>query len=182
MSYINTQSILAKAKACMTSDGWQKKIEQKVDSVIAGGGYKDTINGRKVTAAGMSMAAAKFIEVLQNEINGSNIGISGAISLEHSSPYKVGKNKYQVEIWFSNNLHRDSLLPSKYSGVDNIVALFNNGYSAGNTVYGIWHGKEIASLKERTGIHFIDSAVRNYMGNYASEYGIIDIKVDPIYQ
>lgn len=176
------ESILAKAKACTSTAQFQKKIEQKADALITSGGIYDTIGGRKVTISGMEMAAGKFIEVLQNEIAGSDIAISSAISLDHGAPQKVGTNRYQIDVWFTNNMHRDSLVPGKYGGVDNIVALFNNGYSAGNSVYGIWHGEQIASLTERTGIHFIESAVRNYMANYASEYGVIDIAVDPAYK
>lgn len=182
MSGINMESILAKAKACTETSQFQRKIEQKADTLITTGGAASTPGGRMVTISGMSMAAAKFIEVLKGEIEGSDIAISNAISLEHGSPQKVGTNKYQIEVWFSNNLHRESLVPDRYGGIDNIVALFNNGYSAGNTVYGIWHGKEIASLTERTGIHFIESAVRNYMANYASEYGVIDIEIDGVYK
>lgn len=182
MASINMESILSKAKACTETAQFQKKIEQKADILIANGGVAGTASGRMVTISGMSMAAAKFIEVLKSEIDGSDIAISSVISLEHGSPVKVGTNKYQIDVWFSNNLHRDSLVPGKYGGVDNIIALFNNGYSAGNTVYGIWHGEQIASLTERTGIHFIESAVRNYMANYASDYGVIDIEIDAAYK
>lgn len=182
MSGINMESILAKAKACTETSQFQKQVEQKTDALITSGGIASTSSGRMVTVSGMSMAAAKFIEVLKSEIDGSDIAISNAISLEHGSPVKVGTNKYQIDVWFSNNLHRESLAPNKYDGVENIVALFNNGYSAGNTVYGVWHGEQIASLTERTGIHFIESAVRNYMANYASEYGVIDIDIDGAYE
>lgn len=182
MSSINIESILAKAKACTETTQFQKKVEQKTDTLITSGGIASTSGGRMVTVGGMNMAAAKFIEVLKSEIEGSDIAISNAISLEHGSPVKVGVNKYQIDVWFSNNLHRESLVPDKYGGIENIVALFNNGYSAGNTVYGIWHGEQIASLTERIGIHFIESAVRNYMGNYASEYGVIDIEIDSAYK
>ena len=74
------------------------------------------------------------------------------------------------------------LFPDKYKCRDNIVALFNNGYSADGQVYGMWHGRQIASLKERIGENFIEQAVRDFIGNYGSEYNVIDIKVDPIYK
>lgn len=182
MAGINMESILAKAKACTNTSQFQQKVQQKTDALIREGGVAQTSSGRMVTISGMQMAAAKFIEVLQNEIASSGIAIADAISLTRSDPYKVGTNKYQIQVSFTGDLHRDSLVPEKYGGVDNIIALFNNGYSAGNTVYGIWHGEQIASLPTRPGIHFIASAVRNYMANYASEYGVIDIEVNPIYQ
>lgn len=182
MAGINMESILAKAKACTNTSEFQQKVQQKADVLIREGGVAQTSSGRMVTISEMQMAAAKFIEVLQNEISGSGIAISGAVSLTHGSPFQVAPNKYQIEVSFSGDLHRDSLAPDIYGGIDNIVALFNNGYAAGNRVYGIWHGEQIASLPNRTGIHFIESAVRNYMANYASEYGVIDIEVNPIYQ
>ena len=186
MAGINMESILAKAKACTNTSQFQQKVQQKADVLIREGGVAQTSSGRMVTISGMQMAAAKFIEVLQNEIESSGIAIADAISLTRSDPYKVGTNKYQIQVSFTGDLHRDSLVAGKYDGaddgVDNIIALFNNGYSAGNTVYGIWHGEQIASLPTRPGIHFIASAVRNYMANYASEYGVIDIEVNPIYK
>lgn len=194
MASINMESILAKAKAYTSGTEFQKKIEEKTDSIVMTGAGSTivTING------GAHMAAAKFIEVLQNEIESlgaggsyenGNLGstaVSALTKLEHGEPHKVGKNKYQIEVWFSGNLHRDSLAPDKYDGVENIAALLNNGYAAGNTIYGIWSGhnnnQRIASLAVRDGAHFIESTVRNYMANYASDYGVVDIEVDEIYK
>ena len=149
------------------------------------------------------MAADKFIEVLQNEIqshavaegggglNGRGLGataVSALTKLQHGAPIKIGKNRYEIEVWFSDDLSRDSLAPDFYDGIDNIAALLNKGYSAANTVYGIWSGHgyggsfNIPSLREREGLHFIESAIRNYMANYALDYGVVDIKVDSIYE
>ena len=187
-------SILSKAKAYMNSAQFQQKVEKKVDDVMLCGGAIYNTSGKVVTIGGASMAAAKFIEVLQNEINSlgtggsfsnGNLGgtaVSALIHLEHGSPHKIGKNKYQIEVWFAGDLHRDSLAPDKYDGVENIAALLNNGYSTGNAVYGTWHGDKIASLTQRDGAHFIDSAIHNYMTNYASEYGVVNIEVADIYK
>lgn len=194
MAQINMDSILAKAKACMNSAQFKNQVEQKTDSIIMAGGAIQTGSGKAITIAGASQAAAKFIEVLQKEIeslgaggaysNGNlgNTAIDALTQLEHGGVHKVGKNKYQIGVWFAGDLHRDSLAPDEYSGIDNIAALLNNGYSAGHTVYGVWHGDNIASLTQRDGAHFIDSAVRNYMANYASEYGVISIEVADIYE
>ena len=51
-----------------------------------------------------------------------------------------------------------------------------------NVVFGEWNGERIPSLRQRSGAQFIQNAVRNYMANYASEYGVIDIKIDDIYE
>ena len=199
MPNINMQSILNKAKKFTSSSDFKKKIEQKTDEAMLAGG---TLGGKPASEVGASMAAAKFIEVLQNTINSHAIaegggGLNGrglgatAIStltqLEHGAPYKIGKNKYEIEVWFSDDLHRDSLAPDYYDGIENIAALLNKGYSAAHTVFGIWlnHGYagsfNIPSLQEREGLHFIEEAIRDYMANYSSEYGVTDIMVDNIY-
>lgn len=192
---INMKSILDKAKACTASAKFQKQIEAKTDEVVLTGGGKGLV-GKAITIGGASMAAAKFIEVMQNEIRSleassgfaegklGHTAVSALEKLEHGSPRKIGKNKYQIEVWFSGNLHRDSLAPDEYDGIDNIAALLNNGYTAnksvvirddaGNVIY--------SSLPRRSGAQFIQSALRNYMANYATEYGVLDIKVDYIYE
>lgn len=194
MAQINMSSILAKAKNCMNSAQFQNKIEQKTDAAIMTGRAISTGAEHSIIIGGASMAAAKFIEVLQNEIRSLGAGggyangklggtaVDALTHLEHGSVQKIGKNKYLIEVWFADDLHRDSLAPNEYDGVENIAALLNNGYSAGNTVYGIWHGNQTASLTQRDGAHFIESAVHNYMANYASEYGVINIEVADIYK
>lgn len=197
MSTINMKSILDKAKACTASAKFQKQIEAKTDEIVLTGGGKG-LAGKAITIGGASMAAAKFIEVLQNEIRDleassgfaegklGHTAVSALEKLEHGSPRKIGKNKYQIEVWFSDDLHRDSLAPDEYDGIDNIAALLNKGYTANQPVYGVWMGHSgsfnIASLPQRSGAQFIQSAIRNYMANYATEYGVLDIKVDDIYE
>lgn len=197
MSTINMKSILDKAKACTASAKFQKQIEAKTDEIVLTGGGKGLV-GKAITIGGASMAAAKFIEVLQNEIRDleassgfaegrlGHTAVSALEKLEHGSPRKIGKNKYQIEVWFSGNLHRDSLAPDEYDGIDNIAALLNKGYTANQPVYGVWMGHSgnfnIASLPQRSGAQFIQNAVRNYMANYANEYGVLDIKIDDIYE
>lgn len=193
MAGINMKSILAKAQACTASAELQKKIEAKIDQVMLTGGGAP--GGAAISTAGASAAAGKFIEVLQNEVkslggggsySGGGLGdtaVSAATSLEHGAPQKVGKNKYQIDVWFSGDLHRDSLAPDKYDGVDNIVALLNNGRKrTDGSAYGLWHGHEIVGLRYRSGANFISSAVHNFMANYGTEYGVTDIDVSPIYK
>ena len=197
MSTINMKTILDKAKACTASAKFQRQIEAKTDEIVLTGGGKG-LAGKAITIGGASMAAAKFIEVLQNEIRDleassgfaegklGHTAVSALEKLEHGSPRKIGKNKYQIEVWFSDDLYRESLAPDEYDGIDNIAALLNKGYTANQPVYGVWMGHSgsfnIASLPQRSGAQFIQSAIRNYMANYATEYGVVDIKVDDIYE
>ena len=195
MATINMDSILAKARQCVNKPSIKNKIETTVDKHIMNdsGGIK----GRKVTFTGMKEAAIKFIDILKNEISNleasSNFedgalgssAVSALSKLEYGTPKKVGTNRYEIEVWFSEDLSRPSLSPSLYDGVENIAALLNTGYSASHSVYGIWEGhsdEKIPSLKNRSGAHFIDNAVQNFMASYANEYGVLDIEIDEIYK
>lgn len=197
MSTINMKSILDKAKAYTASKEFQKRVEEITDEIVLTG-KGNTMAGRTITIGGASAAAGKFIEVLQNEIRSleassgfadGSLGytaVSALEKLEHDSPQKVGKNKYQVAVWFADDLHRSSLVPDKYDDVSNIAALLNKGYTAKRPVYGVWAGHSdgsvIASLPQRSGARFIQNAVQNYNANYAAEYGVIDIEVNNIYE
>lgn len=197
MSKINISSILEKAAKATKTASFKKSIDQVVDRIMTEGSATNIgSGGNVVTISGVSMAASKFIEVLQNEIQshaGSDFGsgelgptaIDALVRLDHGEPTKIGRNKYQIAVWFSEDLSRESLCPNQYDGIDNIAALLNSGYSARHRVYGVWsnHGSDRQpSLADRAGTQFIENAIREYMANYASEYGVVDIEVDEIYK
>ena len=190
MPGINMESILKKAQAYVDSQSFQDKISKKIDeAVLNGTSYQ--FGSRKGDAYG---AASKFIEVMKATIeslggsSGESIlgptAISAASNLEYVDPVKIGQNKYMIGIYFVGDLHRESLDPSKYSGVDNIVALLNNGYSAKGAVRGVWSGHTTEPIWSRVnfgGAHFIEQAVKDFLGNYESEYGVLDLEVDDKY-
>ena len=85
----------------------------------------------------------------------------------------IGKIKYEgvnatVDIKFNQDaLKRKSLYEQKYpEGVHDIVRLFISGYSAGDNVYGVWHGKRIASLKDRAPNDFMQRAINEFNIKY----------------
>ena len=196
-------SIMDKLKKYTESDDFKKRIAAKTDEIILHGGGSSG-SGSSLTITGASGAAGKFIEVLQEEIRSleatsgfaagklGSTAVSALEKLEHGTPVKVGENQYQIEVWFSNDLRRDSLAPDEFDGINNSAALLNNGYKdhgkmmTNNPVYGVWMGHSgsfnIPALRQRSGAYFIQNAIRNYMENYAAEYGVVDIKVDDIYE
>lgn len=189
---INWNSILGKAEVCMKTPKMKKSVQEKIDKYMLGGVSFSAANGKVVKSP--AEAAATFINVLQDEIlshQGAKYAhgdidpssINSLLQLDCSKPYRVG-NQYYIDVYFSNDLHRKSLNPDRYDGVENIVALLNSGYSARHQTYGYWEsaGEKIASLANRNGTHFIEQAIRNFTENYASEYGITDIKVADIYK
>lgn len=143
----------------------------------------------------LNEAGEKFIEILKNKITqhaGSNYAsgelgetaIAAARDVSISGKRTNGSFSY-IDITFNGNLHRESLAPGKYRGIDNIVALLNTGYHAGHTVAGVWkgHGEDIVfSLKDRAGAHFIQEAKEEFMTKYAEKYGVIDIVISDEYE
>ena len=182
MSFIDINSITKKAKDCINTPSVEKDIHnnKKIQYLIS-----KNINN----------AAIRFIETLQQEIrthlssSGFENGALGSTAvdvltkLSYSKPIKINENIYEIEVWFTDSLKRQSLEPDRYSGIENIAALLNNGYSASHSVYGLWnnHG-QYKSLQQREGTHFINNAIINYMLSYAKSYGVINIKINDIYK
>lgn len=185
-------SLSSKLNAWVNSAEGQARIQAKLEEY--------TKNGVKKTAAGDSVvpednaykAAAKFIEVMQKTAQNYNLPES---VMEHIAGMSSGsiiraESGFAVPLYFSGDLHRDSLENDLgYDGIDNIVALFNNGYHAQNYVYGWWNGHRpsgeamarslydtdyawVRSKKEREALRFIQQAVIDFNGNYGSEYNV----------
>lgn len=180
MASINMESILAKAKAHMGSSAGQSKVDNVVSKVMLGN-IRLQSGG---TAHTPEEAASKFIEVLRNSINSAGLseGAIGAVSnIEHGSAHSIGHNTYIISVYFVGDMTRPSLDEAKYGGINDIVALFNNGVDhTMRPVHGLWHGKETWSRTVIPGTHFIEQAVSDFMGNYASEYNVINISVEGI--
>lgn len=188
MATINMSSIMGKVKS------WSKTPVGK-----------KTMSTATLPESKMEEAASKLCYLIRYEAasHGLPESISDDISsVEYTRPYKTGENEYTVFIEFRANLHRDSLYPEGYDGVDNIIALFNNGYTARNYVYGWWDKHKATdgnvadtrnmngfgdyvwtrSLLHRGGLHFIQQAVHDFDGNYAYMYPGLSIEINPIYK
>ena len=86
-----------------------------------------------------------------------------------SKPTFIG-DSYMINISFDEQaLKRESLDPSTYQGVDNIVKLFVHGYDAGGSVRGVWkgHGSDVIwSLRKREPDDFMDDATNIFNKQY----------------
>lgn len=180
MASINIESILTKAKAHMKSNAGQCKINNIVNKVMCG---KIRLQSSAITHT-PEEAAAKFISVLQDSINSAGLSenaISAVSNIEHGSAHSIGRNTYLIDVFFVGDMTRPSLDEAKYGGIDDIVALFNNGVDhTMRPVHGLWHGEEVWSRTVIPGTHFIEQAVTDFMGNYASEYNVTNISVEGI--
>jgi hypothetical protein len=195
MPTINWDAIEQKAKQYLQTPEGKKKVQQYTDSIVLG---KATPGTTAKHFRPPEDAADKFIEILQGTISnllstggGYSDGKLGATAVDaltklaHSAVTKVGENLYTIEVNFTEDLSRQSLAPDRYDDIKNVAALLNHGYSAGHTVVGIWHGhgdEPIHSLAQRSGAYFIEEAKRIFMQEYAPEYGVVDVKVNDIYE
>lgn len=176
---IDMKSVLGKAKDFMESDEGEKRaadVKQKV------------MSGRVKLSSGQSIhtpeeAADKFIGVLRQAINSSGLSdgaIAAVSNIDHGDAHKVGNDEYDVYVYFTGDMYRPSLDEDRYGGINDIVSLFNDGAKGGapmHTVVGQWHEKTIRSKTVIPGTHFIQQAISDFMGNYASDYNVTSIEV-----
>lgn len=172
------------AKWQKTPDG-KRRTKEYVDGLRATGGT--TVSGQKVIGQkDMDNAAKILIEEIQRRLPESLKELGD--SLVCTQAVKLADGQYEMAIRFSDPLHRDSLENDLgYDGIDNIVALFNNGYHAKNYVYGWWNkhkptgaalarsipGDDFAwvrSRREREALHFIQDAVDAFNKLYGQQY------------
>lgn len=167
-------------------------------------------NGTEVSASGAKLmpekrieeAVTKFLIVLRQTAASYDLPESVMKHIESMDMTRIHQTAkgYEVPLWFGGDLHRDSLENDLgYEGVDNIVAVFNNGYHARNYVYGWWNhhrpsGEALArsngfedfawvrSRKDREALRFIQQAIMDFNGNYGTEYNVIEIAPAKIYE
>lgn len=99
--------------------------------------------------------------------------------------------KYQIDIGFSDTfssnekLYRPSLRwkhgTSPYKGINNIISLFDTGYTARSRVYGYnRHDKYVTSSPHRDGMAFMAAAVEMFNQEYGDVYNCYAyISADP---
>lgn len=201
MGSVNLESIKNKAKKCMASDEKKKEIWRKTDSYMKHGIPVSINYENNHSQQGPAIeAASRFVRSIKQEItydiNNSTDARNGGVgeagkgllrtlisndTIDYEDPYRVN-NLYYIHIFFGDDLHRDSLYPEKYSGIDNIAALLNAGYTARKSVSGLWHGRRIRSLAHRRGLHFADRAINDFIGNYGARFGIVDVLPNTSYK
>lgn len=137
----------------------------------------------------LEMAYA-LAEMIRKRLPSSISDVGDTLSV--SAPARRPDGSYKVVLNFdASALHRNSLENDLgYNGIDNIVALFNNGYHAKNYVYGWWDGHQpsgesvyrsgstgdyawVRGEKEREALRFMQSAEAEFNAVYASKYGVI---------
>lgn len=176
MPSANISGIVQKAMAYMDSPKMREKVKKHIDSVMI---------GIRVAPSGIHTpeeAAQKFIHVLENTINSSGLSEnakSAILHLDYGKPQILRDGSYQIRVFFTGDMTRDSLQPYKYGEIEDIAELFDTGVDHKmHAVSGSWHGEKVWSRTVIKGAGFMDQAVSDFNGNYAADYGVIDVQVE----
>ena len=168
---INEAAIQAKVAAWGNTPAGQAKIAAVIGNYIRTGTTSVKITGNVITKAQMMEAAEKMKSLLMQCASGLPPSVQAHVDSTSIGPIvENGPGSYSVTLSFGGGMARPSLQPSKYGGVSNIVALFNNGYSAGGQVFGEWHGQRVGSRTMREGTHFVSQAVGMFNSTCGGQY------------
>lgn len=199
MAAINMNSIMNKVRAHSLSVSGKLQMKEYINKCRSDGRRETNAGGRVITEDDMRTAAGRLIKVLQDSARASDLPPSVMqhfYNLDYSEPKRMPDGSTIIYVYFGGDLHRESLEDGTdgYTGegIDNIIALLNNGAHASNYVYGWWNGHSpsgealtrsmstdgyawVRSKKDREGLHFIQQAVDDFNGNYGADYNVTAI-------
>lgn len=186
---ISESAIMGKLQAYANTSVGKRRMKDCLQAARDSG--KPLASGEQVVGKKQMLEmATTLVEMIRKRLPASITDVGEALSV--SEPIRHPDGSYEVILSFdSNALHRDSLENELgYEGIDNIVALFNNGYHAKNYVYGWWNGHRpsgesvyrsgttgdyawVRSEKEREALQFMQEAEAEFNAVYASKYGVV---------
>ena len=186
---ISESAIMGKLQAYANTSIGKRRMKDCLQAARDSG--KPLASGEQVVGKKQMLEmATALVEMVRKRLPAPITDVGETLSV--SEPIRHPDGSYEVILSFdSNALHRDSLENELgYEGIDNIVALFNNGYHAKNYVYGWWNGHRpsgesvyrsgttgdyawVRSEKEREALQFMQEAEAEFNAVYASKYGVV---------
>lgn len=187
------------SKLKVTSINWQsinKKVVSAADAVksevlgnillTGGSGGGGSGKGRKSILEG----AQAFADILSAEIAASGMtdNAAGAVGQPSIGGVEVlGETSARITISLDGGSRTSLISPSggyTGGGIDDIVLLLNNGYTASHSVYGSWpghtaRGEYIHSLASRPGYEFINRAIAKF-DSVKDQYNITSITCEGV--
>ena len=187
-----------KVKKFSKTDNGKRVIKDKIKSYVETGGnsivpsksnmlYEAEKLKRSILGVVQDLVASgELPECIYQIVNEMNIGAP----LEHNGFGASDDFVYKIDMWFNEDMinrqslmHVDNRDVRTGSGINNIVALFNNGVDTDKTVFGIWEnhlGEEIfvsQSKNKRPALRFMQDGVYAYRKYLIGEYGGMNIYV-----
>lgn len=176
------ESVVSKASSYI-SNSKSKKVKTAINKSFSKGGSKMSNNPEE--------AAQKLASMVKQYAESSGLPkpvAEIASVLNCNAPIYNGDGTATVDINFGDDLYRSSLSPSRYDGIENIIALYNNGVdkcSEGtvmNQIWGYWHGDYVGSRTYIPSTHFIQDAVNGFKASFSGIYNVINVKIDEEYE
>lgn len=174
---INFASIEKKVRAWEKSAAGQGRIKKKVNGYVLRNVEKTEAGSKVLTRRRMIELADKLVDTVNLRATGMGLpsSVLGDIATLKRGPVVAKPDGgFQVEMNFSGDMQRESLIPG-HEPLKNIVVIFNNGYPYHESmehVFGEWHGKMTHALEQRTGLYFLQDAVNEFNSTYGSQYDI----------
>lgn len=189
---------MSKVGAYSRSVEGKLRMKERINKYVSDGQSKTAGGGKIMTEDDMYRAAYKMMDVLKQTAKESDLPPSvmqHILTMDCSKPYKMPDGHMEIWIYFGGDMHRESLVRKdgkQSGGINNIVALLNNGTDDETTVYGSWKGHEpVGTVKAgpdgyawvkgenpRTALRFIQQAVGDFNGNYGSDFNVTAVAGD----
>lgn len=194
---ISESALQQKVIAWADSHIGRKAVNNKLNAMRTVGngsganGSSRLANGQEVPSEHTMLILAKDLISIINRVLPEQIS---TVSLSSSGPTKNPDGSYSVQIFFDEEDLRRESLENDYQtytgdGIENIVALFNNGMDAKDFAYGWWdnHGPSgsafsrsmpgdkfawVRSKKHRDPLLFMQAAVEEFNTKYSARYGV----------
>ena len=196
MAVVDMNSIAKKCKAWSETQNGKKRMREEILQKARSGQRYSGCGDELVTDAVMDRLAMEMIDMLKRTAASYDLAPSVMAhfdKLVYTSRERRGGTMEYV-IYFADDLSRESLTnhmreEDDYIGIDNIVALFNNGYVASKPVYGLWYGHEstvgsgqyrslpgvyayVKSRQARPSLHFMQQAIEDFCAKYSKKYNL----------
>lgn len=192
MANLNMSSIMSKVRNFTNSKEGKEKIDRILKEYRKNGISKTEAGSEVLTYTRMSELAQELISTLKMTAASHNLPRS-VMNHFNSLDYMMqdlGDNKFECYIYFNDDLSRESLDSGEYQGdgINNIVALFNNGYVASDHVYGWWDGHKptgesimhsmtgdesyafVRSKIGRPSLRFMQRSIQDFYSKYSKQY------------
>lgn len=198
MSEVNMSSILAKCREFSETPAGKRKIQDAINEMAKNGVSRTGCGSEILTEQKMNELAEQLISTIKSTAASYDLASS---VMEHfdNLAFKIedlGNGTYQALIYFADDLNRDSLYAGEYTsdGINNIVALFNNGYAASKPKYGWWAGHKLTNgpdspaiargatiidgasfiegTQNRPSLRFMQKAIQDFEDTYKAKYNL----------
>lgn len=193
MATINMSSIMKKVRRYATSKDGKKRIRDVLEKYHKEGRDRTEGGSEVLTKARMAELATELISILKTTAASYDLAAS---VMRHFDTLDyifqdLGDGKFECFIYFNDDLSRDSLETdyNQGEGINNIIALFNNGYVASAPKYGWWNGHTptgesgyrsglnstsayIMGTQARPSLRFMQTAIEDFYSKYAKQYAM----------